>query len=167
MLVAVVLAGCHHEPAYQPAELPPPPGPPIVVGESEEAPSSGVAEAQPSAPVTSVTPWSPPPPMAGTMPAAPSPPVDQASGGRWVYSADYGWLWVPTGSTTAEIDGVPYTYLYTPAYGWTWYVSPWGLGAYYAGPWVHHAWRPWGWRGVWVAPPHVVVRIGPGGHHRR
>ena len=79
---------------------------------------------------------------------------------------DYGWIWVPGGARTEEVDGVPYAYLYTPSYGWTWYLSPWGFGAYFEGPWIYHPWRPWGWRGVWVAPPHVVVRIGPhGGRH--
>ncbi len=50
--------------------------------------------------------------------------------------------------------------MYTPAYGWTWYVSPWGVGPYYYGAWVRHPWHPLGWRGGWVAHPHVFVRLG-------
>jgi hypothetical protein len=90
--------------------------------------------------------------------------------GSWIYAADRGWIWVPSGSTTTPVDGVPYTYLYTPAYGWTWYVSPWGWGGYRAGPWIAHPWRPVGWRGGWVAHPRVIGRMGGprfGGGHRR
>jgi hypothetical protein len=64
------------------------------------------------------------------------------------------------------MEGVPYTYLYTPVYGWTWYVSPWGLGPYHYGVWVRHPWHPVGWRYGWAARPHVVVRLGGhGGWH--
>jgi hypothetical protein len=68
-------------------------------------------------------------------------------------------------------EGVPYSYLYTPAYGWTWYVSPWGWGPYHYGAWVVHPWHPVGWRGGWVAHPNVFVRLGghagyrAGGYH--
>jgi hypothetical protein len=71
-----------------------------------------------------------------------------------------GWVWVPASSAVEVEGGVPYTYLYTPAYGWAWYVSPWGWGPYHYGGWVTHPWRPWGWRGAWVASPGVVVRLG-------
>jgi hypothetical protein len=84
--------------------------------------------------------------------------------GQWVYTVDYGWIWIPAGAVTTAVDDVPYTYLYTPAYGWTWYISPWGWGPYRYGVWVRHPWRPVGWRGPWVAHPRVVVRIG-GGYH--
>jgi hypothetical protein len=88
--------------------------------------------------------------------------------GQWVYTAENGWIWIPAGATPTEVDGVPYTYLYTPVHGWNWYVSPWGWGGYHYGPWVAHPWRPYGWRGGWVAQPHVVVRLGAGhygGHY--
>ena len=84
--------------------------------------------------------------------------------GSWVYADGYGWMWVPREAGRVLVDDVPYVYLYTPMYGWTWYVSPWGPGPYYYGVWVHHPWRPVGWHGGWVARPHVVVRIG-GGYH--
>lgn len=79
--------------------------------------------------------------------------------GRWVLTDEYGWIWVPTATSTTDVDGVPYVYLYTASYGWTWYVSPWGVGPYRYGVWVVHAWRPYGWRGGWVAGPHVVARF--------
>lgn len=92
--------------------------------------------------------------------------------GQWVYTADYGWIWVPSNVSTSEVEGVPYVYLWTRSYGWTWYVSPWGPGPYRYGVWVRHPWHPVGWHGGWVAHPRVVVRIGghphPVGHaHRR
>jgi hypothetical protein len=85
--------------------------------------------------------------------------------GQWVYLADRGWVWVPTGASTVDTDGVPYVYLYTPSHGWTWYVSPWGWGPYHYGPWYRHPWHPVGGHGYWVARPHVVVHLGHG--HRR
>jgi hypothetical protein len=60
------------------------------------------------------------------------------------------------------MEGVPYAYLYTPAYGWTWYVSPWGWGPYRYGFWVRHPWHPVGLHGYWVARPRVVVHLGRG-----
>jgi hypothetical protein len=86
--------------------------------------------------------------------------------GQWVFMSGRGWVWIPNGTTSADVEGVPYTYLYTPAYGWTWYVSPWGWGPYRYGVWTHHPWHPVGWHGHWVAHPHVVVRLGRGGYHR-
>ena len=115
----------------------------------------------------------PPPPGNGAQGQAPAPPPPRPNGqavysyqtGQWVFTDEQGWVWVPAGASTQTIDNVPYTYLYTPAAGWTWYISPWGPGRYRYGGWVHHAWRPVGWRGgVRVAPPRVVVRIGP--HYR-
>jgi hypothetical protein len=89
--------------------------------------------------------------------------------GQWVYVSGQGWVWVPAGSTTTDMEGVPYAYLYTPAYGWTWYVSPWGLGPYHYGLWYRHPWHPVGWHAHWVAHPRVVVHLGHGGrgYHRR
>ena len=106
------------------------------------------------------------PPLAEPAPA-PAPAAQTVytyATGSWVYAADRGWVWIPNGATPSVIDGVPYTYLYTPAYGWTWYVSPWGWGPYHYGAWVSHPWRPYGWRGGWVAHPHVAVRLGVGYH---
>jgi hypothetical protein len=73
-------------------------------------------------------------------------------------------MWVPNEAGSVVVEGVPYAYLYSPTYGWTWYVSPWGFGPYHYGIWVRHPWRPVGWRGGWVARPAVVVHIG-GGYH--
>jgi hypothetical protein len=97
-----------------------------------------------------------------------APPVAQWTAtyptGQWVYADGYGWMWIPNEAGSVVVDQIPYVYLYTPLYGWTWYISPWGFGPYRYGVWVHHPWHPVGWRGGWVAHPHVIVHIG-GGYH--
>ena len=64
-----------------------------------------------------------------------------ASGGQWVYTSEYGWIWMPYGNQyTYEgtaADAYPYSYVYYPSYGWMWLAAPWvwGWGAYpYFGP---------------------------------
>jgi hypothetical protein len=182
LLLAGLLAGCGAADAdYEPPALPPPP-PPIPSVEpapmpepyspssqAEPAPTSSPSQAAPSPPAL------PPPPPDNSVAASPPPPpagdnpttyVQTYPSGQWVYLADRGWIWVPSGTATVESDGVPYVYLYTPAAGWTWYVSPWGRGPYRYGPWIRHPWHPVGWHGYWVAYPHVVVRLGPRHYHR-
>ena len=100
-------------------------------------------------------------------PAEPKPtpetlqPAEQK--GQWGNTTDSGWIWVPADTTTYDVEGVPYVYIYTPAYGWTWYASPWGWGAFVIGPWVYNPWPfgfrawgygvgGWGWRGGTTTP---------------
>src|SRR5262245_30590793 len=63
----------------------------------------------------------PPPPPANT----PPPPTE----GQWVYTEQYGWVWMPYGSEytyePSSNDAVPYGYVYTPTYGWSWLEAPW------------------------------------------
>ena len=78
----------------------------------------------------------------------PQPAVRRATGFTPTRMAGF---WVPYGSTTTAVDGEPYVYLYAPAYGWTWFVSPWGVGPYRYGVW---GWGPhwgsrWAWGGYW------------------
>jgi hypothetical protein len=201
LVTAFAAAGCastvQAEPEYEAEEAPPlriedqsanapPPPPPTAPPRDAQAPMppTPAPAPQPSsalaAPATPPSAPSAPPPPA----AAPEAPPSTASWtqeyptGRWVYANGYGWMWVPANAATADSDGVPYTYLYTPTYGWTWYISPWGPGAYRYGVWVRRPWHPVGWRGAWVARPGVVVRLGGpqpryyhyrehGGRHRR
>lgn len=104
------------------------------------------------------------PPPASTIVVEQTPPETQwvhaYASGQWVYVSGYGWVWIPADGDVVDDDGVPYVYLYTPRYGWTWYVSPWGYGPYHYGIWVRHPWHPSGWRGHWVAAPHVIVHLG-------
>jgi hypothetical protein len=128
------------------------------------------AESAPPTTPSSAPPAPPPPPAANGAtppPTAPAEPqVYSYPSGQWVYLSGQGWVWVPAGATTSDMEGVPYTYLYTPAYGWTWYVSPWGVGPYHYGVWLRHPWHPVGLHGYWVARPRAVVRLGPGRFHR-
>ena len=189
LLLACVLTACGGASEdYEPPQLPPPPAPPPPPS-SEPAPlpepyagEASSAQAAPPAPPASPPPASPPP--TATQAQAPTPAQPPATAdanaqlvytyptGQWVYAAGPGWVWVPSDATTTAEEGVPYVYLDTPAYGWTWYVSPWGWGPYHYGPWIRHPWHPAGWHGYWVARPHVVVHLGGrgyyrGGYHRR
>jgi hypothetical protein len=162
----------------QSTDAPPPAPPSAAPPDAEVAPSTGVSSAPPAppanvaaAPAPSAPPSSPPnapPPSAA--PAQDAPPNSaqwayEYPTGRWVYANGYGWMWVPASAATVDSDGVPYTYLYTPTYGWTWYVSPWGPGPYRYGVWVRRPWHPVGWHGAWVAHPGVVVRLGGPSRH--
>jgi hypothetical protein len=110
--------------------------------------------------------------------------------GQWVYTQQYGWIWMPYGDqyayTPQDTGGTVYPseYVYYPAYGWTWISAPWiwgwGPRVYFSvGPrfygWFHHPFvrRPLFGRGVGVrgfrggAPLHGGFRghiSGSGGH---
>jgi hypothetical protein len=172
------------------ADAPPPPPPSAPPTDAQGAappnapPTNAQSAAPPSAPPApppanvAASPGAPPP---GAAPNEPMPPAQEAppssaqwaheyASGRWVYADGYGWMWVPANTNSVDSDGVPYTYLYTPTYGWTWYVSPWGPGPYRYGGWVRRPYHPAGWHGAWVAHPRVVVRLGGGprySSHRR
>ena len=122
-----------------------------------------------------------PPPQPPPGPAAPPVAAPQASGvpgGQWVYTYQYGWLWVPYGQqyTYVPVDAqvFPDQYVYYPAYGWRWVVAPWVYGygprpywgvrgvrffAWYAHPWFRvggywgwGAYHGWGRYRGWVGP---------------
>ena len=56
-----------------------------------------------------------------------------AAGGQWVYTSQYGWIWMPYGNQyTYEgtaYDASPYSYVYYPSYGWLWLPRRLGFGA--------------------------------------
>src|SRR5215471_14737445 len=69
----------------------------------------------------------------------PSPPDTQVivtandtAGGQWVYTDQYGWIWIPYGDQYAYAgdydSGVGYAYVYYPSYGWMWLSAPWVVG---------------------------------------
>jgi len=83
------------------------------------------------------------PPPADPPPAPPmenaAPPQYQAEApaqqppppGQWVYTSQYGWVWMPYGDayTHAPTNGAdPSMFVYYPAVGWRWVVAPWVLG---------------------------------------
>jgi len=85
----------------------------------------------------------------------------QTPAGQWVYTQQYGWVWMPYGDEYTSVPpdgyGEPYEYVYYTAYGWTWVDAPWvwGIGPwpYFGvyGPslfgWYGHGWwrSPWRW----------------------
>lgn len=164
-----LLSACGASPAYEP-EVPPPPPHDLLDAIPLEPATQGVlvVDGDAGAPVE-------PPKVSGLpelpssapiyAPDDPAPPAGDRtvtySNGQWVNADGYGWMWVPNGSSTVVVEQVPYSYFYTPSYGWNWYVSPWGPGAYRYGGWVRRPYRPYGYRGGWVASPHVHARIGP------
>ena len=115
----------------------------------------------------------PPPPPSTT----PAPPVQQRAPvtgpsvpGQWVYTQQYGWIWMPYAEpytyVPADGYGEPYAYVYYPAYGWTWVVAPWVwgwgpwpyFGAYgaFRFAWFGHGWwrTPWRWHFAHVPGVH-------------
>jgi hypothetical protein len=134
------------EPAAQPTQPPPgqaPPAPP-------ENPGTPPQQAEPQ--------------EAQPAPAQPSP------SGQWVYTSQYGWLWMPYAQsyTYVPAEGMPQMYVYYPALGWRWVVAPWvfrwGPRPYWhAHPWFRVPPRSYYHRYHHPAP----VRPHPGGHHRR
>jgi hypothetical protein len=113
----------------------------------------GVCLGSPASFADTITPTLPPPSLQTVPPAAPpaAPPA-----GQWVYTSQYGWLWMPyeQGYTYVNADSdVSYVYVYYPSFGWRWVLSPWvfGLGpeplwgavgrarfAWYSHPWFHN-----------------------------
>ncbi len=138
--------------------------------QDSSAAQDNVAAPAPPPPAPNADQAPPPPPApANQAPAMPPPAPAQ---GQWVNTAEYGWVWVPAGSSSYAIGNAPYAYLYTPAYGWTWYASPWGWGPFAMGVWVRHPW-PYGFR-AWVHGPGgwgwyggPRVAIGFGGYRGR
>jgi hypothetical protein len=136
--------------------------------EDPEASDADPAEAVPPPPTTQPAPPPriPPPIQARAAPAT----------GQWVYTQQYGWIWMPYGdqyvqapaAAQASTDASPMEYVYAPVYGWTWVNAPWIWG-----------WGPELYFGVggaghfgWYHPraivghgagPRVVGRLG-GGH---
>jgi len=123
--------------------------------------TSAVAQTQPPPPPGSL----PPPPPAATPPTAqpieppasastapPPPPSSPGVAGEWVYTTQYGWVWMPYDQQYTHViedSGTAYEFVYYPGFGWRWVVAPWvfGIGprprfvhgparfAWYAHPW--------------------------------
>jgi hypothetical protein len=167
-----------------------------AVHAQEATPQGSLAEAtvdppepvQPSTPVPSTVPPAPPqqpppPPQSEAQQQAQAPAQvapDTTATGQWVYTTQYGWVFMPYGDQytyegTAD-DVYPYSYVYYPDYGWLWLASPWvwGWGPYpffgVWGPW-HYGWyhglyhSGWGWGGYRGGGPwHNYARPLPGTH---
>ena len=81
-----------------------------------------------------------------------SPPTAVApapASGQWVYTSQYGWVWMPYGAgyTYLPAGAYPDMYVYFPVYGWRWVVAPWVWGI---GPRPYfgvYGWARFGWYG--------------------
>jgi hypothetical protein len=142
-----------------------------------QAPAPAAAAVQPSAPPPATAPPPPPatgapaqPPIAAPPPAATvqygAPPPMAAPAGQWVYTSQYGWLWMPYQQSytyVAPDASLAYSYVFYPAFGWRWVVAPWILGFGPVPFWgtlgpTHFVWysRPW-FRPAVPFRGHVVV----------
>jgi hypothetical protein len=130
---------------------------PSNVRSADDPPAAPAAEAPP-APPAEVPPAAPSTPEPRTAPDAA--PQQAIPPGQWVYTQQYGWVWMPYAegyvSYPPDAGGDPYMFVYYPTFGWTWVVAPWVWGwgpwPYFGvrGPWLF-AWYGWGW---WRSPRH-------------
>jgi hypothetical protein len=118
---------------------------PIAIGLLSATPAFGQANPQPPSSPPAAQPPEPP----SDIPSAPqvrsqqeeqdAAPEQATAGedsdpahGQWVYTQQYGWVWMPYGSqytyTPTETGASPYEYVYYPSYGWTWLAAPWVFG---------------------------------------
>lgn len=142
------------EPAAQPPTAAPAETPPAPPAELPQPPLQQFEQAAPAPTETAPQTYEAAP---QPMPQAAEPAPAQ---GQWVYTQQYGWVWMPYGSqytyTPTQTGVYPSEYVYYPSYGWTWVVAPWVFGwgttpyfgvygASHFG-WYHHA-TFGGWRG--------------------
>jgi len=147
---------------------------PTVGGEPQD--QAAAQAAQPSSPAPAEAPPAPPaqlpaPPQQPVQNAAPQwsepapeaaqPVPTAAAQGQWVYTQQYGWVWMPYGSqytyAPTQAGVYPSEYVYSPSYGWSWVTAPWVFGwgvAPYFGVygashfgWYNHYWAGGGWHG--------------------
>lgn len=73
----------------------------------------------------------PPPPRQIQAPPAHPDPAPAPVPGQWVYTDQYGWIWMPYGDRYTHVvpgDEPPDMYVYEPSYGWCWVSAPWIWG---------------------------------------
>jgi hypothetical protein len=168
--------------------------PALVAAQSPSAAASGATQPILRAQVSDPAPVQPPgPPPSDVIPAVPenpTPPPETAgavsgqaqASGQWVYTGQYGWVWMPYGAGYTYVPqngSAPDMYVYYPSVGWTWVVAPWiwgwgpcpywgpygtvGFGWYgvgfgrwygYAGPYAGWYGRGYWYGGRWVGAPY-------------
>jgi len=128
LLTLPLLAGAQVSPPVNAPPAPVQPQEPVQTQDAE--PPSTLPPPPETAP--------PPPPAEVSAPPEPTappqaervnvPPTD----GQWVYTAQYGWVWMPFGSQFIHVPpgGPPLMFVFYPPVGWRWVVAPWlwGLG---------------------------------------
>ncbi|MGA8890720.1 MAG: hypothetical protein WB493_04065, partial [Anaeromyxobacteraceae bacterium] len=101
--------------------------------------------------------WIPPPPTTVDESTGEEVVVQQsAPAGQWVFTSQYGWVWMPHGTSFTFVPtggGTPNMYVFWPSVGWSWVIAPWvwGWGPMpwfgFAG-WGGYPWWGWGF-GTW------------------
>ena len=152
-------------PTPQPQAVPPPPPatpPPSTTAPREPLPQDDTyGEPADQPPTTQYL-----PPDSEELPPPATAVAPPPASGQWVYTGQYGWVFMPYGAgyTYLPASAYPDMYVYYPAYGWRWVVAPWvwGIGprpyfGVYGGTrfgWYGHGYGRWyGYRGgpVWAA----------------
>jgi hypothetical protein len=88
--------------------------------------------------------------------------ADAAKDGQWVYTQQYGWIWLPYARkyTYVAPEGYPYSYIYYPGNGWCWLYSPWVFGWGPAPYWGVYGQAHFAWYGhPWFARPQIYPRF--------
>jgi hypothetical protein len=147
---------------------------PSAFAQGAAPPASAAPAYEPPAPPEHPTPpeakASAPP---GTVPAPPADSAELPSDGQWVYTSQYGWVYMPYAEnyTYVPANGYPFEFVYGPGWGWRWVSAPWvfSIGpAPYWGPRgsAYFAWHahPWFGRRMFVHVGRAHHR--GGGHHR-
>ena len=135
----------------------------VVVALSAALPlrAQDAAPAAPQPPLVAADPAAPPqpqspPPAAPAPEAQPQPPQAQQAptpSGQWVYTQQYGWVWMPYGTAYTYVTpdyATPYQFVFQVGIGWSWVAAPWvyGYGPWpyfgFAGPYAF-AWYGWGY----------------------
>lgn len=97
-------------------------------------PASGTPQLAQQVQPSSPQPQDLPPPPPEDLPPVPQeqaavPPPQPAATGQWVFTAQYGWIWMPYGaeyvSPPTSYAYAPYAYVYYPPSGWMWLAAPW------------------------------------------
>jgi hypothetical protein len=130
------------------------PAPPVLLAQANGPAAPDAQDSVPAQAPPSTAPESSSPPAAPPITSSPPEPAaswaeQSAPPGQWVYTQQYGWVWMPYADAYTYLppdeSGEPYMYVYGPAFGWSWVVAPWVWGG---GPWpyfgIHGAWH-FGW----------------------
>jgi hypothetical protein len=148
LLIAPLVAGAQVVSTTPPADQPPapqavPPPPPATPPAPQ---SSAPVEQLPQDDTYDEGEALPPADQYASPPTAVAP---AAPSGQWVWTDQYGWIWMPYGTayTYLPVGAYPDMYVYFPAYGWRWCVAPWVWGI---GPrpfFGVYGWARFGWYG--------------------
>jgi hypothetical protein len=120
--------------------------------------TGALAQTQPPTAAPTSQPPPPPPPTAPTaQPIEPpadatsAPPPSAKVAGEWVYTTQYGWVWMPYDQQYTHViedSGTAYEFVFYPGFGWRWVLAPWVFGI---GPQPHFVHGPV--RFAWYAHP--------------